>query len=499
MPSLLDELDLSPNNLSLNEEFGLDETVNILPKSIQEWMEYSAKNPTAKLLQAIGATLKKPVASLEKKLRGKGFEGEPQTTKEGLAQLRFNSPYLYPLAKAAAKSPDFSKKLQSFKPYAETGQRISEDYLKLPEFGAGALQSLADVPISVANLGLNPAGLGIPHPDFRGMLNKPASLAGEVAGIAGQLTGGLPLYSKGFGAASTGPKVPGYGGQLDAIGRGAVTGYAMGETGEEGEGRVLGGLLGGALAPFEFLNKSRVGAKFGEDTKKLQKKFNVKYDNIFNTAKKAGAQYIRPPQNVDYALLRKHLDRDGKIALDRFLSNSTLKHAQEFQTELGRFGETVKKARKIQGKVSGVTGEAEEAASKLQKKLRGTIYQNLESVEPKLGQEYLKTTKQYGEQVGPRLTGGYQQYKAGGKGSKLTDSLIKDFDNAIKTDPKRVQVLLKQYPELKMLAAVDPYLSALKRMGINVGLPFAAGGAGAAAAMKYGLGEIFSSNSDEHE
>lgn len=408
-----------------------------------------------------------------------------------LAQLKQQHPFLYWPARLLAESPLASKHVQAAGRAVRPAVEFAEDTLHLPEFGAGVLQTMADLPISAANVGAHMLGTDtrFQHPDFRSMLNKEESVGGDIASVLGNILGGYGGYKKGVDVAQSLPKIPGYGGLLDSVIKGTAVGGILGETGEGGEGRGLGAAIGAAFAPLDALTKSALGSRVAKDTAKLKSHFNNLYDAIFEKAANQGARGVRPPPNLDYEGLSDFLKSDYRKTLYKYLQNPTLKNSQDLQSDLGKFINDISVARKS-GKVLGAgKNDAEQIAADLQKRLRGGIFTELNKASPDLGNEYLKTTFEYGEKLAPRLTGGMQKHLSGDiKSGKLFDTLLKN--------ERFMKDIASEYP---MLGTRQGLEEALKNpLFKDMLLPIGKGAAGVGLA-GYGLSHFLGNNSGHGE
>lgn len=361
--------------------------------------------------------------------------------------------------------------LQKINPSLQKGVDFFENYMHLPELGASILQSMADAPISVANLGLGPLGMEIPHPDLRGMLNKPETIGGNAVSILGSILGGYGPATKAFGMLDKAMPMAAGGGVAGDVFKGLLTGFGLGETGEGGEGRTEAAAFGGLLAPAARLFPSAVAHRVSETKNRIGKQFNEIYDGIFK-AKGTGAKPTKVPKaNYDY--LRKQMGKDYRQALDNFLGKPTIENGHKLQSDLGKFLESIDKSRiRAGGSLPSAKNEAEEIAAQLQKKIRGSIFTSLSDIEPGLGKTYQAVTKQYAEKMAPYLNPDILKYQAGKtKGSELYEALKKNHEFRFSTRGQHPQFDLNDF----LGAPAEAGLDAAKQVG-----KYAAG---------YGLGQ----------
>ncbi len=377
--------------------------------------------------------------------------------------------------------------LQRAQPYMQKGIDFAENYAHLPELGAGILQSFADIPISAANLALMPFDKEIPHPDFRRMLNKPKTLGGDIASGVGGVLGGYGPAVKAYGALDKFMPGKGAAGMAADVAKGLLTGFGLGETGAEGEGRAASGLIGGGLAPIAKLLPSSVAHNISEAKNKLGKHFNKAYGEIFKKAEQAGVNQIRKPQ-ANYEYVRKHMGKDYRQSMDNFLTNPDLKSAHKFQSDLGKFIESINKSRiKAGGSLPSVKNEAEELAINMQKKIRGSMFDELSKKEPGLGKEFQKVTKQYRDKMAPYLQPDILKYQAGKlKGAQLYDALGKnnEFRSATRG----------QFPQFDINEALAPALKGGFNLAKDIGKYAAGTGLGGLGV--YGLGKHYGLGGD---
>ena len=334
------------------------------------------------------------------------------------------------------------------------------------EFGAGALEGVGNMGISLANLAMkaDPAysasGLlgkeeRIPHLDFSEYLADP----GSIARTAGNFLAPVPPFLKAlkYGREIARPK--GYLGVASDALRGAGTGYALGEDseGDRGLSAGLGAVLGGALGS---TNKS-IGKRFEEDGRKLKKEIGKMYESIFSDAAKEGIERVSKPSiNVGFL---KYTPEKTRESIVKYLQNPTLRHAHDARKDLGRIERKFKKDFDS-GSLTTQEIKAWDAAKEAQSKIDESIIGEFNNFgRPDLAEKFLKANERYATEYIPYTT-------------KESKALTKKFLG----NGKHETFIESNYPEIE---GKRKFIDSLKRLGV-IG---AAGGLGVGAYKGYDI------------
>lgn len=284
----------------------------------------------------------------------------------------------------------------------------------------GLLQGVGSTSASIGNLALMPfTDKRIPQPDLKQYL-KPG-LATDIGYGAGELGGyllGGSGAAKGLTKALQASKVPvpasGMSGILADILKGGAIGGAVSE-GLPG-GRLAGSLLGGAFGAAGNVMPSKVGRKVLEGQQRAKEGYRATYQNIFNDANASGvASNLKIPSINSQAI--KEAPGGSKVvkAIDKFKSSPTLENAHKAQSDLGRIAKKLNDYDVRRG-LNSLERSALEEALLAQKKIRGSIFQNLSKDEgSNLAQRYQNATLGYARDVGPYLQSRAIQEAAAGQ------------------------------------------------------------------------------------
>lgn len=271
----------------------------------------------------------------------------------------------------------------------------------LPQFAGGLLQGAGDVAASLGNVVARPLGHPIPHPNLKQYI--PSGFGSQVAFGGGELASQIPLMLGGAGLlakAGLGAKA-GIGGQAA---QGAISGALMGEN-EEGGGRLLGALMGGAIPAGLGLGKKALSLRSKNIAEKVldtlsssQKEYGNTFNTILNEAKNRGAYEHFLPIKANEKLLEKAGNKDYLYALKEYNKNPNLGSAHEAQSQLGAY------IRDIGKPTSTLDRHAKEEAKKLAKNIREHISEQLsKSGNSDLAMDYSMARKGYKEEVAPYL------------------------------------------------------------------------------------------------
>ena len=351
--------------------------------------------------------------------------------------------------------------------------RVQENYPKqlwegAKAIGLGSAQGLADLGVSALNLPAQLMGSDkrIPHPNLEQYIDPEMSLPfmagqfvgpglGKFAGIQKLNKIARPLGKMGLGS---------------DVARGAAVGYALGETGDEGEGRVLGAVLQGAGSGLGGMQSKKLANRVLEDRKKLGETYQKGYKELFDQAQKSGAQYtVRQKMPPILGREMKH----SRASLKKYRQDPSLENAHWLQSDLG------KDIRSLEGQpvLSSEKLRALDVARKTQERMKSAIERSFNTrARPDLTKRYHELTKGYGEEVVPYLNpkvkkalSRFESGKASGAQTlkKLRGSSVFDEELAAK------------FPEIGLQ-------SALKKAG-KVGLYLGSSAAGLGYAGKKGI------------
>lgn len=212
---------------------------------------------------------------------------------------------------------------------------------------------------------------------------------------------------------SIGIRAPAYaltGGSLPALG--AVGGaYGAAALPEEGETRLgnaakevitdvtLGAIFKGLKKAPEFV-KSFSGKqnveKIVADKNALKSQYKEAYNNLFKEAKEVGGETIKSPKLSADTFL-KNSEKKYKDALQDFMKNPTLERAHKAQSDLGKY---IAKMEKSSAPLTSPQIKAVEQAIEAQKRLRGSLFSELNKRTGK-GLDYQQLTQGYRKEVVP--------------------------------------------------------------------------------------------------
>ena len=372
---------------------------------------------------------------------------------------------------------------ETVNPYLRKANKFAEDTLHLPEYGAGILQTLADIPISVANLGLKGVNAAldtdvrIPHPDFRALLNKPKTLGGDIAHLAGNITGGVPGFGAAYSVADKLPRASGYAGLAGDIAKGIGTGYATGEHGDNDEGRIASAVLGAPAAVVNSLLKSTTGQNIGRAYKEVKTEYNKLYNGVLSSAEAEGlSKHLNLPKKFDAKSFKGVSDKYVE-PLKKAIDSRSIKDAHKAQSKLGSF---VRYQDKLRSAGNPINDTAYDAAVKQQKALQKAINNSLAKSSKGLDSKYKEITKGYLKDVVP-----YKENSAVLKhaNNKLTNTdLAKKINKGVAGEQFRKN-LSSLHPEIGITESAKATADALQLKDI---LKIATGTALGGGAIGYG-------------
>jgi len=348
--------------------------------------------------------------------------------------------------------------------------RVQQNYPKqlwegAKAIGLGSAQGLADLGVSALNLPAQLLGSDkrIPHPNLEQYIDPEMSLPfmagqfvgpglGKFAGIQKLNKIARPLGKMGIGS---------------DVARGAAVGYALGETGDEGEGRALGAILQGAGSGLGGLRSKNLVNNVLADKKKINETYQKGYKELFDQAQKSGAQFtVR--QKIAPILGREM--KHSRASLKKYRQDPSLENAHWLQSDLG------KDIRALEGQpvLSSEKLRALDVARKTQERMKSAIDRSFNTrARPDLTKRYHELTKGYGEEavpyLSPNIKKALSRYESGKANAKQT---IKKLRGSSVFDEE----LSAKFPEIGLQ-------SALKKAG-KVGLYLGSAAAGAGYAGK---------------
>ena len=348
--------------------------------------------------------------------------------------------------------------------------RVQENYPKqlwegAKAIGLGSAQGLADLGVSALNLPAQLLGSDkrIPHANLEQYIDPEMALPF----LAGQFVG--PGLGK-FAAIQKLNKIARPLGKMGIgsdIARGAAVGYALGETGDEGEGRALGAVLQGAGSGIGGLRSKNLVNNVLADKKKINETYQKGYKELFDQAEKSGAQYtVR--QKIAPILGREM--KHSRASLKKYRQDPSLENAHWLQSDLG------KDIRALEGQpvLSSEKLRALDVARKTQERMKSAIDRSFNTRgRPDLTQRYNELTRGYGQEavpyLSPKVKKALSRYESGKADAKQT---LKKLRGSSVFDEE----LSAKFPEIG-------FQEALKKAG-RVGLYAGAGAAGAGYAGK---------------
>jgi hypothetical protein len=306
----------------------------------------------------------------------------------------------------------------------------------------------------------------IPHPNLEQYIDPEMSILFK----GGQFVG--PGLGK-FGAIQKLNKIARPVGKMGIgsdIARGAAVGYALGETGNEGEGRALGAILQGAGSGLGGLRSKKLVDNVLADQEKINKKYGTGYKDVFDQAQQSGAQYtVR--QKIAPILGREM--KYSRASLKKYQQDPSLENAHWLQSDLG------KDIRALEGQpvLSSEKLRALDVARKTQERMKSAIERSFNTrARPDLTKRYNELTRGYGEEavpyLSPQVKKALNRYKSGKADAKQTLKKLKG--NSVFNEE-----LSAKFPEIGLQ-------SALKKAG-KVGLYLGSTAAGAGYAGKKGI------------
>ena len=325
--------------------------------------------------------------------------------------------------------------------------------------GLGAAQSGADALISALNLPAHLLGSDkkIPHPNLEQYSDPEMS----IPFMAGELIGPGFAKFKGIQKLNKLARPVGKMGIGSDIARGAAVGYALGETGNEGQGRKLGAILQGAGAGLGGLSSKKLVDNVLADQGKINKKYGAGYTELWGEGKKSGAEYtVRQKLSPILGREMKH----ARASLKRYKQDPSIENAHWLQSDLG------KDIRSLEGQpvLSSEKLRALDVARKTQERMKSAIDRSFNTrARPDLTKRYHELTKGYGEEatpyLSPQVKKALNRYKSGKADAKQT--LKKLRGSSVFNEE-----LAAKFPEIALQKA-------LKKTGV-VGLYGAASAAG---------------------
>lgn len=217
----------------------------------------------------------------------------------------------------------------------------------IPAFAGGILQGAGDIGASVGNVGA--AGINalfgtkyhIPHPDLGKYL--PKTLAKKAAFGLGQISSQIPLYASGAGLLG---RVTGLG-ERAALGgkvaQGALSGALMGEN-KEGEGRLTGALVGGAIpvaqsayAGLKGLKSKNIAKEVLTGKARAKEKYSQLFNDVFKKVEERGLDKGLSAQSADTKIMQKAGHGNYIESLKMYNKNPTLKGAHDAQSDLAKY------------------------------------------------------------------------------------------------------------------------------------------------------------------
>jgi hypothetical protein len=350
---------------------------------------------------------------------------------------------------------------------------------RLPEIAGGVLQGAYDTGRSIGNIPmcvlskLMGKDMSIPSVDL-GQYGKqdPTSKAAFMGGeVLGSVAPAAKVY-KGAEAALGAPTM------LKRALAGSATGAAIGQSGDEdGNGRLTGALLGGALPAISSVTPASLGKRIVNQKNSLQEGFKKSYNDLFGKIEQAGIAQkdLKIPgilnkagMNADLALIKTSAPREFTKSLDAFKASPSFQNAHDVQSDLGklsRYLQTQGSNKLTQGKeISSSKQKAEQLTKELQKRMRGTMQDFLlKNNKPDLLKEYSGLTKSYAKDYVPYLHPSINKYE---QGKHSASKMLKSLNQS---DKFLESSAAKNLPGLKGNKALNS--PAGKLAGAAVGVP----------------------------
>lgn len=284
-------------------------------------------------------------------------------------------------------------------------KNIGQKYLA--PWGASVLESIPNAAASVANVAYEPlsGGQRIPHLDLHNLefgdkrvLPKEYS---ELASILGSLSLPAVGFEKAVGSIKNIPNPKGISSYLANIGKGAATGYALGE---DDEGSRLVGALLGAVAPMAHgILPSSVGNKVLENFKNVKQKFSKEYKSIFDSLNKEGIKKIsheitpKKIKEIESAGFPKYRATIEKLKKSK---NAKPEDLHKAQSDLGKIIQRLKESDAKKG-LSFSERETLEKAENLKNSILNSLEEGMKGT--KSGESYKTISKRYAKEVVPYL------------------------------------------------------------------------------------------------
>jgi hypothetical protein len=332
------------------------------------------------------------------------------------------------------------------------------------DLGHGILQPLLESGILGEIIKRNSQDVGRERLEKYNQYEKANPLSAKAGNITGNIGLALPgMFLGGSGASGLIPKAPGYLRALASIlgygGSGALSGASQYVNPRESrlENAVMGGGIGlgagalgtaikGGLGLGKAIKKAypaeKVSEKILKDRSNILKKYNDSYEDLFKVAENEGINKISVP-HINSKSIKKNTTSKEYESLENFFESPTLKNAHRAQSDLGR---TIRRLQKTHEGVGLNTSQQQalESALMAQKKIRGSIFQELsKNGKNDLSKEYSKLTTGYAKEVLPYTKSvPINKFKRG----ELTSE---DFLKSLNNNKKFKAQLGEKYPELE--------------------------------------------------
>ena len=318
-------------------------------------------------------------------------------------------------------------------------QNVAYD-TRIPQAGAGIVQGAYDEAKSIADILPGIAASDKRLPDINMRQHIPDDLLSQGAygaGYAGsQLAGDAGIF-KLLG------KVPGLAGNgwKALAAKGIIT---EGATKENAPGGRLGAATVGAVAsPLLALRTGPIAENVGNMQQFLKKKYNNLYNDLFDTADKAGVGQMKAP-DIDFNILKNlTASSKGLKSVQKYVNNPTLENAHWAQSDL------MKLSAKVKPQDFSAVKDAGDYANDLVKRIRGAgATQLMKTGNEDLIPQYAKITEGYKNEVVPYLHDEIDDFVDGKmSSSELVKKLTKNFEFMRDNGPNHPDLL--QYQKLK--------------------------------------------------
>lgn len=340
----------------------------------------------------------------------------------------------------------------------------------IKSLGLGSAQSLADALISAVNLPAHILGSNkkIPHPNLQQYSDPEMS----IPFMAGELIG--PGLGK-FAAIQKLNKLrrpAGIMGIGSDIARGAGVGYALGETGDQGEGRISGALLQGGAAGLGSLGSKNIAKNVAKEKKKVLEYYQKGYSDLFDQANKSGIKYTGT--RIASPTLSKEM-RYSKDALKRYRQNPSLENAHWLQSDLGKDIRALEKQSVLSSEKIKALGLAKKAQEQIK---TGIDRAFMSKMQPDLVLRYKELGKGYGKEavpyLSPKIKEALGRFESGKANAKQT---LK----ALKGSKVFREELKNQFPEI----SAQEFVKKLAKVGLYGGASALGGGYAAKKGIQY--------------